>query len=227
MQLQEELKNKLGEISNKYKENELKSAYEGISERYMNAKRTGNSLLSSEKDVVAYANARMPATYPAVYTAFSKGLDYINVEEIKTLIDIGAGTGAATWAINESIRLEKITCVEKEKNMLEFGKNLMQGSKLEEIVSWKEQDLTNKKLEEKADLIVASYMLNEIEESKKIKILENLWNNANELLFIIEPGTPENYKNILKYRDYIIQNGGYILAPCPHQNKCELPIDDW
>ena len=76
-------------------------------------------------------------------------------------------------------------------------------------------------------MIVASYMLNELKDDKKIEILENLWNNANEILFIIEPGTPENYKNIMKYRDYIIKNGGYIVAPCPHKNKCELPKNDW
>jgi ribosomal protein RSM22 (predicted rRNA methylase) len=49
-------------------------------------------------------------------------------------------------------------------------------------------------------MIVASYMLNELKEDKKIEILEKLWNNTNEILFIIEPGTPENYKNILKYK---------------------------
>lgn len=70
-------------------------------------------------------------------------------------------------------------------------------------------------------------MLNELKDDKKIEILENLWNNANEILFIIEPGTPENYKNIMKYKDYIIENGGCIVAPCPHQNKCVLEENDW
>lgn len=70
-------------------------------------------------------------------------------------------------------------------------------------------------------------MLNELKDDKKIEILKTLWNNTNEILFIIEPGTPENYKNIMKYRNYIIEKGGYIVAPCPHQNKCELKDDDW
>ena len=143
MKLPEELKNRLEEISNKYKENELKNAYAGISERYMNEKRTGNTLLSSEKDVIAYANARMPATYGAVYTAFSKAVDYLNEIKLKTLVDIGAGTGAATWAISGFINFEKITCIEREKNMMDFGKSLMQGIKLERN-SWVERAGYNK-----------------------------------------------------------------------------------
>ena len=42
MKLPEELNLKLEELSNKYKEKELKEAYAGISDRYMNEKRTGN-----------------------------------------------------------------------------------------------------------------------------------------------------------------------------------------
>ena len=133
MKLIEELRNKLEEISSKYKENELKDAYAGISDRYMNNKRNGEPLLKSEIDVVAYANARMPATYGAVHTAFSKIVEYVDEIKLKTLLDIGAGTGAATWALNDLIDFEKITCIEREKNMIAFGKSLMQGTKLERL----------------------------------------------------------------------------------------------
>lgn len=118
MKLPEELKTKLEEITSKYKENELSKAYVGISERYMTEKRTGNTLLESEIDVIAYANARMPATYSAVYAAFEKAYKYLDENKIKTLIDIGAGTGAATWAINSFIDFDKITCIEREKEMM-------------------------------------------------------------------------------------------------------------
>ena len=118
MKLPEELKYKLEEISNKYKENDLKNSYAGISDRYMNKKRTGDSLLNEEIDVVAYANARMPATYSSVHTAFSNCINYINEENLKSLIDIGSGTGAATWALSDFIDFEKITCIEREKSMM-------------------------------------------------------------------------------------------------------------
>ena len=122
MKLPEILKYKLEELVTKYKEKELKVAYSGISERYMNEKRTGCSLLNEEIDVVAYANARMPATYSSVYTAFSKIIEYINEKKLKTLLDIGAGTGSATWAVSDFIEFEKITCLEREKSMLNVRK---------------------------------------------------------------------------------------------------------
>ena len=70
-------------------------------------------------------------------------------------------------------------------------------------------------------------MINELKDDKKIETLSKLWNNTNEIIFIIEPGTPESYKNIMKYREFIIKSGGYVVAPCPHQNKCELSENDW
>lgn len=103
----------------------------------------------------------------------------------------------------------------------------MKDTKLEKTVEWKNNDITNLVLEEKADFIVASYMLNELKDEEKLETVSKLWNNTNELLFIIEPGTPESYKNILKYREHIIKNDGFVVAPCPHQNKCELPENDW
>lgn len=127
MKLPDELKYKLEELQKKYKEKELKDAYSGISERYMNEKRKGQTLLNEEVDVVAYANARMPATYSSVYTAFSKGIEYINEEKIKTLLDIGAGTGAATWAISEFLDFEKITCLEREENMMNIRQIINEG----------------------------------------------------------------------------------------------------
>ena len=66
-----------------------------------------------------------------LYCAFENVFEYINECNLKSLLDIGAGTGAATWAISNFIDFENITCLEKEKNMMAFGKNLMLENKLE------------------------------------------------------------------------------------------------
>lgn len=122
MKLPEELRMNLEEISNQYKEVELKNAYIGISDRYMNEKRKGSTLLSNEIDVISYANARMPATYSAVYSALKNSYEYIKDIKITSLLDVGAGTGAATWAAKEILELDEITCIEREENMLKFRK---------------------------------------------------------------------------------------------------------
>lgn len=226
MKLPEELKTNLEEISNKYKQTELKNAYSNISERYMNQERTGTTLLSSEIDVVSYANARMPATYTAVHSAIENSYKYIKDIEIKSLLDVGSGTGAATWAANEIFDFKEITCVEREENMLKFGKKLMQNTNLEKA-EWTLKDITAGELMEKADFVVSSYMLNEIKEEQKEIVLKKLWQSTNKFLFIIEPGTPENYKSIMKYKKALIGQGATIIAPCPQDTECKLPEDDW
>ncbi len=226
MKLPEELKTNLEEISNKYKQTELKSAYSNISERYMNQKRTGTTLLSTEIDVVSYANARMPATYTAVHSAIENSYKYIKDIEIKSLLDVGAGTGAATWAANEIFDFKEVTCIEREENMLKFGKKLMQNTDLEKA-QWILKDIVAGELVEKADFVVSSYMLNEIKEEQKEIVLKKLWQSTKKFLFIIEPGTPENYKSIMKYKKVLINQGATIIAPCPQGVECELPEYDW
>ena len=226
MKLPEELKTNLEEISNKYKQTELKNAYSNISERYMNQERTGTTLLSSEIDVVSYANARMPATYTAVHSAIENSYKYIKDIEIKSLLDVGSGTGAATWAANEIFDFKEIICVEREENMLKFGKKLMQNTNLEKA-EWTLKDIVTGELVEKADFVVSSYMLNEIKEEQKETILKKLWQSTNKFLFIIEPGTPENYKSMMKYKKALIEQGATIIAPCPQDTECKLLEDDW
>src|SRR3954452_3075807 len=57
----------------------------------------GSGAIRSETDALAYALARMPATYAAV-TASLNALREIRTDFLpKTLLDIGAGPGTATW----------------------------------------------------------------------------------------------------------------------------------
>ena len=96
---------------------ELKEIAQNLSDRYMNEKRAGQTLLSKEKEALAYSIMRMPATFCAVTTALKNTLDIASDLEINTVLDIGTGTGAATWAINELINPDKITCLEREEAM--------------------------------------------------------------------------------------------------------------
>ena len=44
---------------------------------------------------------------------------------------------------------------------------------------------------------------------------------------MIEPGTPRGFLNIKQIRSQLLQENAHIIAPCPHENECKLPQDDW
>lgn len=77
-------------------QSQLRLMADSLSQRYREDARDGHSMLSRSADAIAYAAARMPATYCAVRTALKwalpDGCGY------RTLLDAGAGTGAASWA---------------------------------------------------------------------------------------------------------------------------------
>ena len=204
---------------------DLQKAAQRLSERYRDKTRSGQPLLSDKTEAAAYAISRMPATFGAVYSALNWTLE-VSDFKAKTLLDVGAGTGAATWAANEVLELENIICVEKEQSMKTQGLALMKNSELKKA-SWVSGDVTSGNLNYNADLVIASYVLNEVSEEKLALAVETLWDCANEQLLILEPGTPEGFAEIKKIRDILISLGANIIAPCPHADVCPISDDDW
>ena len=128
----------------------------------------------------------MPATYGAVSKALEYTFNLKNADEIHTLLDIGAGTGAASWAASKLLNLNNIICLERETAMLAKYSNEECLKKSE----WLKRDLVEEKLKEEADLVIVSYVLNEMKKEERIKVLEKIWNATKDVLIIIEPGTP-------------------------------------
>ena len=195
-----------------------------VSKKYRENTGKGNKIITSNSEAIAYAISRMPATYCAVYSSLSQTLKkYKN--EIKTVYDIGAGTGSATWAIQELLQPQKITCLEYENEMIKIGKRLMEQSQIKS--SWEQFDITKDCFQEKADFVISSYMINELEESSRKRAIQKMWEATSGLLLLIEPGTPKGFKHILEAREILLQQNANIVAPCTHNGKCEISQDDW
>src|SRR6202047_4969085 len=62
----------------------------------------GSGAIASEADALAYALARMPATYAAVTASLNALRDIMPHFVPKSLLDVGAGPGTATWAAAEA-----------------------------------------------------------------------------------------------------------------------------
>ena len=93
-------------------------------------------------------------------------------------------------------------------------------------VKWQEFDLLKDNIGILSDLVITSYVINELPQEKRKDIIKKLYNSTKKLLIIIEPGTPDGFKNINEARELLINEGADIVSPCTHNNKCPLK-DDW
>lgn len=226
MELPIEFRNITEELAADIPIKKLISAANAISERYRSEAASGQPLITNDTEAAAYAIVRMPATIGASGSAMQYAADRYD-GEITSVLDIGAGTGACSWAAaNVFPDIERITCLEREKSMIDFGRNLMEKGDFPFECQWISRDIT-KGFDMKADLVTASYVLNEMPASMQEKLVSAMWNSAERMLVIIEPGTPKGFKNILRIREQLINSGAKILAPCPHGNECPLPDNDW
>ena len=206
---------------------DLIAAARNISERYRNESGHGKRLLTEDVEALSYAVVRMPATFGAVSTALRHTLDCFDAP-IATVLDVGAGTGAATWAVHEALDGEAtFTCLEREEAMIRLGSGLMAEDEALSRVRWVRHDLSAIPVGQEADLVIASYALNELSEDKRAEVLRSLWDCAEKLLVIIEPGTPVGFAQLRKARETLIALGGHVAAPCVHQGECPLPAEDW
>lgn len=226
MDLPIEIKRYMENALNTISKDELQNNAKNISINYRTNEGEGKRLLKSEDEAVAYAISRMPATYGAVYDALKHSLEIYN-PSIKTIADIGAGTGAGSIAVNELLDVEKIECFEREDAMQRIGKKIFNNyDNISERANWNEFDICKDEINERYDLVVVSYMLNEISDEKKYIIIEKLWKIFDKMLLIVEPGTMKGYKNIINAKKELIEKGGRIVAPC-RSNECKLPENDW
>ena len=226
MRLPQELQSAIEEKAAAIKHSGLLNDAKTLSERYREGSAKGKSLLSLESEAIAYAASRMPATFCAVQTALQYALELTDLTP-KSLLDVGAGTGSASWAVDSLLDLSDILCLEREKAMSELGQNLMQNSESLKSAKWQSCDLSTQEILESKDLIIVSYVLNELDDITREKALEKLKNATNMMLLIIEPGTTVAYKKLMQSRDFLLQKGMHLLAPCPRAKPCPLPNGDW
>ncbi len=187
-----------------------------LSENY----RREEHISASEKDeILAYSAVRMPATFGAVSRALELSLESFD-GGIASILDAGAGTGAAAIAAELLTDRSQITCLERDKNMLELGKLFAENAR------WIERDIT-RGIPERADLVICSYCLNELPERSRKEVTAYLADSAEKLLLIVEPGTPGSFGLMKQTRRQLIELGLKIQAPCPTDGECPLPGDDW
>jgi len=187
--------------------------------------------IGSRQEAAAYLISRMPATYAAARDAFGFVRDSMGepgAGNIKSMLDAGAGLGAASLAACESFGINELKCVERQTHMRSLGEKFMRYASGESLnIEWADADVASVPFTKSFDLAAVSYLINELEEGVLSKTLKSLWEITESILVIIEPGTPECFRRLLFARDMLLGAGAIMLAPCPNGNKCPLPDDDW
>jgi ribosomal protein RSM22 (predicted rRNA methylase) len=88
-------------------------------------------------------------------------------------------------------------------------------------------DIHERDLPDEADLVISSYLLNEMTDEQQIEAAVRFFHAAREMLLLVEPGTPKGYTVLQRVRNKLLESGAHIIAPCLHEGKCHMIGDDW
>jgi ribosomal protein RSM22 (predicted rRNA methylase) len=189
----------------------------------------GSGAIKTETDALAYAAARMPATYAAV-SASLNALDEIRPEfSPKTVLDVGAGPGTASFAAAEAFAsLSSFVMLDANDALRMLALDLAKDSqRFAEMVYRSGEAKTLLAASEPADLVIASYVVGELGEADRRELANLLWAKTRDTLVVVEPGTPAGSARIIALRTQLIEAGAHVAAPCPHDGACPLTKPDW
>jgi len=189
----------------------------------------GSTAIRTEIDALAYALARMPATYAAVTASLNALREIIPHFAPTSLLDVGAGPGTATWAAAEAFAsLKNFTLLDANPALRALGLDLARDHlRLRAMTYHRGEARAALADAEAADLVVANYMIGEINDADREALADLMWAKTRDTLLVVEPGTPAGCARILTLRAQLIASGAHVAVPCPHDGECPLAAPDW
>ncbi len=189
----------------------------------------GSGAIRSETDALAYALARMPATYAAV-TASLNALREITPDFApESLLDVGAGPGTATWAAAEVFSsLRSFALLDANAALRALALDLGQRQHPPA-----RHDVPARRSPRRAGRCRArrpcrGKLHDRRNQQRRTNSARRLmWAKTRDTLLIVEPGTPAGYARIIALRAQLIASGAHVAAPCPHDGQCPLEAPDW
>jgi ribosomal protein RSM22 (predicted rRNA methylase) len=174
--------------------------------------------LTSAERTVGYLVTRMPATYAAAHAVLCELRQRLGGATLASVLDIGAGTGAASLAARECFpEARAFTMVERDPGLAAAAREWLPGARL--VMD----DVTRMATLPRHDLVIAAYALGEL----SAPAAAMLWQAARVALVVIEPGTPRGASLIRRIREQLLAAGAHMAAPCPCAMPCPLVEPDW
>ncbi|MFE9672991.1 small ribosomal subunit Rsm22 family protein [Streptomyces sp. NPDC006259] len=203
-------------------------AVERLIANYRGATPTDAPILRDRADVAAYAAYRMPATFEAVRSALEAFADAVPDWTPGSHVDVGGGTGAATWAVGATWPGRRpVTVLDWAEPALAVGRELAASHPALEQARWQRARIGSALTLDPTDLVTVSYVLNELSAPDRAALVDTAAAAA-QAVVIVEPGTPDGYGRIIEARTRLIAAGFGVAAPCPHSAACPMvPGEDW
>ncbi|MGC4996273.1 small ribosomal subunit Rsm22 family protein [Streptomyces sp. DT195] len=204
------------------------SAVERLIANYRGDTPTNAPILRDRADVAAYAAYRMPATFEAVCSALEAFADAVPEWVPGSHVDVGGGTGAATWAVAATWGGERpVTVLDWAEPALALGREIAGAHPVLRGAEWRRARIGAALELPATDLVTVSYVLNELSGPDRAALVDTAAAAARSVV-IVEAGTPAGYERIIEARDRLIAAGFRVAAPCPHSAPCPIvPGTDW
>ncbi|MGW6574906.1 small ribosomal subunit Rsm22 family protein [Streptomyces sp. NPDC054945] len=226
----ETLRRTLGGLLDGLPPKQATAAVERLIASYRGQTPTDAPVLRDRSDVAAYAAYRMPATFEAVRGALDGLAEAAPDWAPGSHVDVGGGTGAATWAVDATWDGPRETTVlDWAEPALALGRELAAASSSEVLraAAWRRAVIGSGLALPEVDLVTVSYVLGELTAPARTAVVAEAA-RAGQAVVLIEPGTPEGYLRIREARDQLIEAGLRIAAPCPHDGTCPIEVgQDW
>ncbi|WP_431773314.1 small ribosomal subunit Rsm22 family protein [Streptomyces cucumeris] len=207
-------------------------AVERLIANYRGRTPTDAPVLRDRSDVAAYAAYRMPATFEAVRAALAAFRARVPDWTPASHIDIGGGTGAASWAVAAAWPDggHTTTVLDWAEPALALGRELAGQADAEALrgAQWQRRAIGDGlALPDPTDLVTVSYVLGELTEADRHAVVDEAARTARAVV-LVEPGTPDGFARVREARDRFTAAGLTLVAPCPHGAACPIePGADW
>ncbi|MEU7410876.1 MULTISPECIES: small ribosomal subunit Rsm22 family protein [Streptomyces] len=206
----------------------MTAAVDRLIANYRGATPTHAPILRDRADVAAYAAYRMPATFEAVRRALEAFAEAVPGWTPGSHVDVGGGTGAATWAVSATWPGgREVTVLDWAEPALALGREIAAANPDLRGARWQRARIGADLALDATDLVTVSYVLNELSPADRSALVDAAAGAARAVV-IVEAGTPAGYDRVIEARDRLIRAGFRIAAPCPHSAGCPIvPGTDW
>lgn len=177
-------------------------------------------------DRAAYLAVRFPSTFAVANLVWQEASRAIPLNGVRTVLDVGSGPGTASLAAASLVDVATAFMrFERDAGWREVADRLARAcginGRFHHGAIAREMSLGPH------DVVIASYALGELPSDERDAAVAALWSLAANTLIVIEPGTPKGFEIVRRAREQCLGSGGHAAAPCTHDARCPMSMEDW